>query len=227
VGIVSRAAACAAGALILASCAGDRVAGPEYPEPSPPVQDFIHSQGLPLLRASERLFCLDGVEVFRVKYGQPHDCPSGCFYSSAHGVRSETRVGWLVFNDVDSFEPDTSRFFDVTPADSALCRADLWDRMQADEPSRQWFWSALLPIIARDADTDPQALVRISRLLYSYISPHVAWRLLENPYVQHDVPILTNLARLPVFRGDAYELIRARATELLNGLGIDDTTVEP
>jgi hypothetical protein len=34
------------------------------------------------------------VAVFRVTYGEPQDCPSGCFYLDATGVRVGSRLGW-------------------------------------------------------------------------------------------------------------------------------------
>lgn len=208
---------CALAATALASCA-DRITAPNYPPPSAPVRKFIHAEGLPLLRTAERVLQYEETEFFRVHYGRPQDCPSGCFYSAAIGVRLGAKIGWLGFLDLDGHEPDTTRFFELTPADSALCRAELWGRMQVDRDPHGVLWFSLLPVVARDPDSPRDALLRLARMLRSYIAPHVADRLLENPVVRHDIPILTELSTLPVFQGDAYAEVRRRAGELLDEL---------
>ena len=35
------------------------------------------------------------VLLYRVSYGQPQDCLSGCFYATAHLLRLGPRIGWL------------------------------------------------------------------------------------------------------------------------------------
>lgn len=202
----------------LAACAADEITGPHYPLPSPEARAFIESQHLPLRRTMERWFLQDEVEVFGVFYGHPYDCPSGCAYSSAVGLRRAGSVGWIRLNDVEGFEPDSASLYDVTPADSALWRPGLWERMRASESMQSWFWPAFLPVIARDPQTEAGVLLETSRMLYHYISPHVAWQLLRNPAVQQDRATLTVLAALPVFRGDSYATARIRAEELLREL---------
>ena len=215
--VIGRLAVCIASSALLVSCADNGVSPQSHP-PSQMVLAFIQAQSLPLLRSSENCFRVDPVVVFGVSYGRPHDCPAGCAYSGAYGLRSGTRVGWLRVYGAGGYEPDSSSCFDVAGADSVVCGADLWARMQATESYSSWFRQALLPVFARDPDTDPRALLRISEMLYSYISPHVAWCLLENDYVQHDVGVLSRLVSLPVFQGDTYALPRSRAAELLKEL---------
>jgi hypothetical protein len=209
--------ACLAVGAFLASCEDDGVS-PRYPQPSEGVLEFIRAEQVPLLRSTDRLFIEGPVEIFSISFGPPYDCPSGCAYSFAFGVRSGSWIGWLSFDSTRVHGPERSRYFDVTAADSALCHAEMWSRMRQSEPRSTWFWPKLLPVLARDPDTDPDALLRISTMLASYISTYVAWSLLQNEYVQRDVGILTNLARLPVFQGDSYAWTRQRAEELLKEL---------
>jgi hypothetical protein len=210
----------------LISCSGESGLGPIFRRPSPEVLDFVGSQHLPQLRSVTRLFHWDGIEVFQIEYGPPQDCPSGCFYFGGFGVRSGSKIGWMRLEGVNDVDPDSSFFFDVTAADSVLCRADVWDRMQS--ASDNWFfWNALLPRLARDADSGPEALRRISRMVYDQIVPLVAAQLVANPWVQTDVASLCNLTKLSVLNDVTYHWIAQRAQQLLDDLNVDCIAPEP
>jgi hypothetical protein len=216
-----RAAAATIGIFILASCASERITTPRYVQPSRLMADFISAEGLPSPRPATVVFQDGEVEIVRACYGLPHDCLSGCFYSSAYGLKTQARVGWLVVYDyADGFAPDSTHFFDVTAADSAFCRDEVWVSMRGTAGGEGWFWSGFMPLLARDPDTDPRALMRIAHMLYTRVSGYVAWRLLDNPYVQHDLAILRVLEALPVFPGDPYAAQRTRAQQLDKELGL-------
>jgi len=57
-----------------------------------------------------------------------------------------------------------------------------------------------------------------SDFLSSYIQPALANALLENPKVQTNKQILTIIANLPVYSGDAYKEVRSKAQNMLNNL---------
>ena len=41
------------------------------------------------------------VLIFRAAYGEPHDCPAGCFFSSAIGISYRGLAGWLDLNNYE------------------------------------------------------------------------------------------------------------------------------
>jgi len=123
-------------------------------------------------------------------------------------------------------DPDSSHFFDVLLADSVLCRADVWDRMQSADDN-WFFWNSLLPYLAGDPDTDPEALRRISRMVYQYIQPQVTAPLVDNPWVQQDVTSLCNLTKLSELNDVSYHWTAQRAQELLDDLNANCPAPEP
>ncbi len=200
------------------SCDGSDPTGPHYPEPTAPVLAFVNDQNLPMFRYSERFMVHGVIEAFGVTYGRPMDCEMGCVYSEGYGLRVGTRLGWISFDDAEGFEPDSESYYDVAASDSVLFDTLLWDQMHGDVRLNHYLWSGLLPRLARDIDTPSPVLVDISNRLYTYISWHVAWQLLENPSVQANEEVLSILAELPVFQGDGYGAARTRAQELLEAI---------
>lgn len=195
--------------------------GPRPEPPSVAVLEFVSAEPLPLLQRVERVFLMGEVEGFRATYGHPMDCPAGCAYSVAIGLRCGSEVGWLAFEDGEGLAPDSTRFFDVMPSDSALSDERIFDRLRPGPGWRElWLWEEYLRVLARDSDSDPRALLRVAQELRSYISIEVASYLLGNSVVQGSRPILEVLAELPALGWqDPYRGIRAQARVLLAALG--------
>lgn len=67
-----------------------------------------------------------GLAVFRVQYGEPQDCPSGCFFLTATGVRAGGQTGWVRALG----EPPTSAVFVLAARDSAYFTAAFLDQLK-------------------------------------------------------------------------------------------------
>ena len=180
------------------------VAGHDLPNPQPVrIFDLAVTDG-------------EDIDLFTVSYGPPMDCPSGCFYATAHGLRRGEAVGWLV-PDL----PESSLFvaYDFGEADAALYTDELFARLEAVD---EWAYRyALLPVLARDPDVPRDVLLRVARGLYAYINFSLGRALLENEAVIADEELLTLLADLPVLDDgyDPYATVRERAQALLEALG--------
>ena len=194
---------------------------PTRPGPPPDVpadvRSFVTTEGLPDLRSIEIRYTGDNQTLlFQVSYGSVHDCPSGCFYSSALGLRLNKKTGWIRFDDLEGLKLRDFQHFEVEKSDTPLFDTSFWAELkQADDYAH---WSALIPMLAADTDTPPDALLEIARLLHGYISGNIVWNLLDNPNVRESREILEVLSDLPRFSGDPYESARQRARELLEDL---------
>jgi hypothetical protein len=203
--------------LALHGC-GDNPMRPGPPPDVPAdVRSFVTTEGLPELQGIKIVFAGDGeVLLFQASYGTVHDCPSGCFYSSALGLRLDEKIGWIHFDDFEDIDPTGFHHFDVKATDAALFDTSFWSELE--NADSRTLWAAFLPMLAADTDTPPAALMEIARLLRNYISGTVVWSLLDNPNVRKDREILEVLAGLPEFSGDPYESARQKARELLDEL---------
>jgi len=131
-------------------------------------------------------------------------------YSTALGIRNGRKIAWVRLSDQDGRNPQWP-LYDIERSDEALFDSGLWTEMAGE-----WMlWGWLIPAIAIDDDTPRDVLLRITDRLQTYISAYTAWQLLRNRRIMDEEEVLAVLACLPVFRGDAYELPRARARELL------------
>jgi len=194
---------------------------PMRPDPPPDVpadvRSFVAEEGLPELRNIEIRYTGDNQTLlFQVSYGSVHDCPSGCFYSSAIGLKLQDKIGWIRFDDRERLDLRRFHHFEVEESDAFLFDTSFWaDLKHTDNYAH---WSALIPMLAADTDTPPDALLEIARLLRGYISGNIVWNLLDNPNVRDSREILEVLADLPRFSGNPYESARRRARELLDEL---------
>ncbi|MDO9694206.1 MAG: hypothetical protein Q7W56_05710 [Candidatus Latescibacteria bacterium] len=190
--------------------------------PSPAVADWAAQEPFDPLQYTHLLTDNSGCEFFVCAYGEGLDCPSGCFYSRAIGVRCGERIGWLGFIDYHGYVADAGRSYDVLESDATLFDVDTWfDLYDVD---RYACLRILLPALARDEQTSRSALLAISALLSTHISVQIGEDLLGNPAVATDREILTILAALPAVNGDLYAAVRARAQELLDGLGEEEAS---
>ena len=202
--------------------------GPVRHVPTAPVREFVADAGLPGLQYAAQILRTPDLEFFCAVYGEPQDCPAGCAYSRGYGVRVGNRIGWMELMDQDGIYGSLADdFFDVTAADHALFERRVWDELEgADAVAAR---RALMPMLAKDPDTDRDALLGIAEQLYVRVSYTLAQDLVRNTAVAHDEGILVVLCGLPVTVGqDTYASVRAQAEVLLAALrpgrtGFDDT----
>ena len=192
------------------SCDDDPVVPPPGHDP---IRDFVDSENLPLLRNIGIDVSLpdQALVFFHASYGEPHDCPSGCFYSTAFGVKLRSKLGWIGFAHYEQVALDSVTYFSVEPDDVALFEESTWEALG----TRWVLWGALLPYLAEHERCPEDVLIRIAIRLYDYISPRVAARLLANPAITSHPDVLQLLACLPGSGTDVYARYRMQARVLL------------
>ena len=153
------------------------------------------------------------LKVFRVSYGEPQDCPSGCFNSNATGIEYGSKIGWISINDYDHINVSRLVMYDFDSSDTYLYSDEFFQLLKSKD---DWVYqNAFLLKLAEDKDVPRAMLLKLANGLSSYIQPSLASNLLENPVVENDREILTIIANLPVFSGDAYSQVRTKAKDLL------------
>jgi hypothetical protein len=161
-----------------------------------------------------------GLLIFSASFGEPQDCPSGCFYSNALGISYRGRAGWLVVNAYgDTVTPvrAAGRMFAANDDDAYLFALFLGPTEPrfgaADAFIHAPFLSNLLhsPVV-------PRALLqRRIDSLFGHLNQYMATLLFSLPTVRRDAGLLTSLAFLPN-GGPPYEEVRAAALRSLRAL---------
>ena len=195
------------------------------PDVNEDIAAFVEAERLPESQTPKLVFADEELDasVFWVSFGEARDCPSGCFYSKAYGLRYQGRIGWM---GLDAYGKDDSvttkaSYFDVQPGDSILFKEDIRNRFeeaqeQSDRSYAEATYDQFLQMLGGDEDTPPETLLDLARLLKDEYRPELGFALLENPVVRSSEPILEVLAGLPERGG--YETVRDRAQELLDQL---------
>jgi len=202
--------------ILLAQSCKDKSVEPEIPTD---IVVFVRSQNLPKVQPIKIFLEIQQEDLiaFKASYGDAQDCPSGCFYSSASGLKVRTKIGWLRINDYDQNDLSHIVNYDFDSTDTILFTNPFWDQLNAAD---SWVYRyGFLHLLASDKDVPTDVLQRIAEGLYTFIDSHLGSLLLLNSKVQESRTILTLLAELPVFQGDAYAEVREKARDLLNSLG--------
>ncbi|MFC1559252.1 hypothetical protein ACFL39_01540, partial [Gemmatimonadota bacterium] len=199
----------------LPACTGNLIG----PSDSPLIESFVNDQNLPDRHATKIILRNADLRLtfFRVHYGHPVDCESGCIYSALYGLKFSSKIGWIKPEIVEQVAPEDLSFFDVESTDTALFKDKLWTRLETVD---SWmYWGAFIPMLAGDPDTPAPKLLAIAAQLIERKNTRIAWILLDNPIVQVDRQILIVLVTLPWSGYDIYDSIKQRAQEFLNALG--------
>jgi len=216
-------------ALFLAPLLGCLLLGCDRWESSPGIDTdlaaFVESEPLPATQRPQVVFDVDSLDAqfFWISFGEPRDCPSGCFYSKAYGLAFRDRIGWM---RLDAYGRDDSvqtrvTDFDIQPQDKVLFREGLRQRFrqvqaETDNSYAHAAYDHFLELLGRDADTPSETLLALARVLEDQYRPGLGRALLENAVVRSSKPILTVLAGLPDRSG--YRTIRGQAQVLLDRL---------
>ena len=186
---------------------------------------FVEAEPLPESQDPEVVFSDSelSASAFWVSFGEARDCPSGCFYSKAYGLKYQGRIGWMgldAYGEDDSVATKVS-YFDVQRGDSTLFKEGIRDRFeeaqeQSDRSYAHATYDRFLEMLGEDEDTPPSTLLELAGLLKDEYRPELGRVLVENPVVRSSEPILEILARLPERSG--YETVRDRAQDLLDQL---------
>lgn len=133
--------------------------GPTNPFESLPgdVRAFLQADSTLGVRTSTRLELMGtDVAIYRISYGEPLDCPSGCFYARALVLRAGGRVGWTTYIDP---APD-SRVFRVQPQDTSSFTPTLLAELRRKDASA---YSAVAFMLACSPNTPDSVRERIRR----------------------------------------------------------------
>jgi len=194
------------------------------------IASFVESQ--PLSETQEPKLVFESseweIEVFWVSFGEARDCPSGCFYSKAYGLKFQDRIGWMGLDAYGRDDSVTTRvnYFDVQAGDSTLFENDVRNQLEAalDESDRSYAdatYDHFLLMLAGDEETPSTTLLDLAELLEEAYRPELGSVLLENAVVRSNKPILEVLAGLSGQGG--YETVRDRAQDLLDQLSDEES----
>lgn len=202
--------------LLFYSCKKDGINEPVITEP---IEEFIKSQNLPDIQPYEIILNIEeeNLKIFTLKFGEPQDCESGCIYMTGIGLQYKSKTGWLYLTYYNESDTTKRKFYDIDSTETYLYSDDFWKKL--DEANSWAYRHSLLHNLAQDKDTPVDVLYRIAEGLYTYINDYLGYLLLNNKKVVINREILTLLANLPVFQGDAYYEVRMKARELLEALG--------
>lgn len=191
------------------------------------IRSFVEAESLPEAQRPEIGFEGSEAEVsaFHVDFGPGCDCPSGCFHSTAYGLRFRDRIGWMSVEKAFCLEDSlqvSEGYFDLRSGDSTLFSSQLRRRFReaatTDEANdvQAPVFEVFLNMLAKDEDTPTKTLLDLARLLQGSYRPGVGYALLENPTVRSSRSVLEVLGSLPGTGG--YEGVRDRAQDLLDQL---------
>lgn len=202
------------------------VAPPPLMALSAPAQALVEAMQLPKLRSAGTVYVdsTRALEFFLVSYGDGQDCPGGCFYSNAIGVRHGSRVGWI---STDNYQKDTAldarlarAAYRLTPADDYLLSAELAESLARLHLQYSYALTETLQAISVASPRIPrERLVALIGELYGGRRDGLVHQLLAAPAVRGDPELLTLLGFLPRgFDGErfaAQRLLAAQAPALL------------
>lgn len=185
-------------------------------------RQLVEAAQLPKLHGVREIFTdgARGLQFFSVSWGDGQDCPGGCFYSSAIGVSTGGRAGWL---RADNYQSDTAldarlkaAAFVPTPDDDHLLSEELAQTVAGVDHG---LTQVLLSVSIASPRIPRERLLRLVEEQY-FVREGLLNDLLNAPAVRSDIELLTLLAFLPrgynVQRITAQRLLAARASALLD-----------
>ncbi|MBS3166942.1 hypothetical protein J4403_01905 [Candidatus Woesearchaeota archaeon] len=180
------------------------------------ITSFVSEPNFPKLQKINLLLDIPekDIKVFDVKYGEPKDCESGCFYSRAVGIKNSDKIGWISISDYDNLDLNKLKVYNFDEKDEYLFTKDFFNKLKAKD---DWIYQyQFLKLLAEDSDVPNETLLRITEDLPSFIDTALALSLLKNPKIQENKQILTMIINLPY--GAPGSEIKLQAQEYLNKL---------
>ena len=153
---------------------------------------------------------IDKVKVthFVVSYGEPQDCPAGCFYDKVRGVELK--------GEVYSYDPIK---FNVKDADITIFSEKLWEFLKTIHPAKSDY-IALTSDLTKDPNTPSYVLSNIAadEIFNPVFSGGGCWLgvryLAENPNTSTE--LLQKLASVPLQPNDSCKNVKVIAQEKLD-----------
>lgn len=180
-------------------------------------QALVRAEGLSPVREIREVFAQDSVRLYRVLYGEPQDCPSGCFYLGGTVLKVGSRIGWIEFDSwAPKFDPVRSLYvpamwgdhnFRVVDADTVLISERLLADLRAADVR---YYVVLRTYLGLYEDTPEPVLWLVATRALAEVNSAAMWFLVTHPNSQCSRRILEYLAE---FRSASalYREIRVRA----------------
>jgi len=99
------------------------------------------------------------LKVFKVSYGEPQDCPSGCFYSNATGIKYGNKIGWISINDYDHINVSKLIMYDFDASDTYLYTDEFSQLLKSKD---DWAYHRFLQELSKDKDVPKNVLLKIT-----------------------------------------------------------------
>lgn len=189
-------------------------------QPGAAVERFVARAGLPKVRGTRVLLRVRKPElrIFSTSFGEPQDCPAGCFYSELTGLEYRGRVGWLASDTAigHRFAPAASDtfLFSVAFHDTIIARFGRFNHL--DE--------AITTLVLQQAHVPRPLLMRYLERVYEDVDGNLARKLADAPALEHEPDILARIASLPLVFYLASDTAKARLAKLAPVLVHDTTT---
>ena len=148
--------------------------------------------------------------MFRVSYGEPQDCPSGCIWNTAWGIRTSRKIGWFAIDDHHSgVDPSVIDLLSLDRHDADWMTEETFDAVEAAD--FLFFRVGFLPRVAECVEVGAAPLETVAYTLFRHYDLGLARLLIRNPVVRSNIDLLFILAALPA----GYEEVSAEARALL------------
>jgi len=191
------------------------------------IQNFVDSSNFPQVQKVNILLSnpKENLKFFQVSFGKPQDCPSGCFYSSALGLKYNGKIGWISIEDYDSL-PDKTNIvrYSLDSYNNYILSKEFYNELKSyseKENKDMVLERGVTEFILKNPNTSEGTLMYIydnykfmdNNIVYYDVGATVA--LLENPNIGQYKQILTIISNLPSNSGSNDKYIE-QAKSLLN-----------
>jgi hypothetical protein len=148
--------------------------------------------------------------MFRVIYGEPRDCPSGCIWNRVWGIRTSRKMGWFAVDDHHSgADLSLVNLVPLDRHDADWMTEDTFDAVEAADFI--FFRVGFLPRVAECTEVGVGPLELVAYTLFGQYDPGLARLLIRNPVVRGNADLLFILGALP----SGYEEVSTEARALL------------
>lgn len=146
------------------------------------VEAFVVASGLPDVRSYREPVRDDvrDVLVFTVEWGSPQDCPSGCFFFSATGIRHQGTLGWLEVQGAEAAaDQDRLVHYDFGAGDDALYSDHLLGALRDGDLFNQHLYSVYRLRLTAELDVPETVIARLASRLVVEGWPWLATSMLQ------------------------------------------------
>jgi len=184
------------------------------------IEQFVSRSGLPKVRETRVILRLRRPElaIFTTSYGEPQDCPAGCFYFGVTGLAYHGKIGWLR-SDTAVHSP-----FPLAATETFLFSVAFHDTIMARLGPYNQVDNLIAPLLLQQPQVPRPLLMRYVERVYADIDDRIASLLANSPAVEREPDILTIVANMPGPLYRASETATRKLDKLAAVLVHDPTT---